>query len=71
MFCRCRYDERGACALKFDASGMIVCSTGQGRRRAYDFEKIFPPNSTQDEVKYVSNYTRDHLLILPLGISGH
>jgi kinesin family protein C2/C3 len=50
VFCRCRYDERGACALKFDASGMIVCSTGQGRRRAYDFEKIFPPNSTQEEV---------------------
>lgn len=50
VFCRCRFDSSGVCALKFDASGLVVCSTAQGRKKAYDFEKIFPPDTTQDEV---------------------
>ena len=50
VFCRSRYDSHGACALRFDASGAIVCYTAQGRKKAYDFEKIFPPDTTQEEV---------------------
>ena len=50
MFCRCRYDGSAACALTFDASGAVVCTTAQGRRKAYDFEKLFPPDTTQEEV---------------------
>ena len=53
VFCRCRYDDSAACALKFDASGMVVCSTAQGRKKAYDFEKIFTPDTTQEEVNLV------------------
>lgn len=50
MFCRCRYDGSAACALTFDASGAVVCTTAQGRKKAYDFEKLFPPDTTQEEV---------------------
>ena len=53
VFCRCRYDSSAACALKFDASGMVVCSTAQGRKKAYDFEKLFPPDTTQEEVRKI------------------
>lgn len=29
---------------------MVVCTTAQGRKKAYEFEKIFPPDTTQEEV---------------------
>lgn len=53
MFCRCRYDGSAACALTFDASGAVVCTTAQGRKKAYDFEKLFPPDTTQEEVSAI------------------
>ena len=52
VFCRCRFDDRSACSLKFDsATGMVVCCTAQGRKKAFDFERVFSPYSTQEEVK--------------------
>ena len=56
VFCRCRYDSSGPCALKFDSNSMVVCTTAQGRKKTYEYEKLFPPDTTQEEVDaYLEN----------------
>ena len=48
---------------------MVVCCTAQGRKKAYDFEKIFSPDSTQDEVALM--LSPPILIIFSSGISRY
>ena len=50
MFCRCRYDDRDKCALKFDGEDGLSCYTSQGREKKYEFERIYNPSTTQEKV---------------------
>ena len=50
VFCRCRYDSSGPCALQFDGGERLSCVTHQGRRKVFEFEKVYTPVTTQEEV---------------------
>jgi kinesin family protein C2/C3 len=50
VFCRCRQDESGPCALTFEGEDLVHCMNNQGRMKSYEFEKVYRPTSTQDEV---------------------
>ena len=62
VFCRCRYDDRGSCALKFENGEIVVCRTPQGRKKTFEFERVYTPDTTQEKVKY-------KIYTLPLGLS--
>ena len=49
MFCRCRYDDTEACTLKFQEE-KVFCVTNQGRKKEYEFEKVYGPDTTQEKV---------------------
>eukprot|EP00731_Ephydatia_muelleri_P021461 Em0014g52a len=51
VFCRCRYDDRGDCALQFDKQeGRVMVRTAQGRKKVFEFEKTYTPDTTQEEI---------------------
>ena len=56
VFCRCRYDSNGPCALQFDGGERVSCITPQGRRKVFEFEKIYTPETTQEEVSTMSGW---------------
>lgn len=49
MFCRCRYDDREVCSLRFDHED-AVCTTSHGRNKTYEFERVYNPNTSQEKV---------------------
>lgn len=50
MFCRCRYDDSDMCALKFDGDERVICTTVQGRKKMFEFEKMYTPDTAQETV---------------------
>ncbi len=50
VFCRCRYDDSDMCALKFDGDERVFCTTMQGRKKMFEFEKMYAPNTAQETV---------------------
>ena len=53
MFCRCRYDDSDMCALKFDDDERVTCTTVQGRKKVFEFEKVYSPETSQETVSSV------------------
>ena len=51
VFCRCRYDSSGACALRFYDDERVTCTTVQGRKKVFEFEKIYAPDTSQEKVQ--------------------
>ena len=47
VFARCRYDDSTKCCLQFPSDHEILAPTG---RKAFKFDKVFPPTSSQEEV---------------------
>ena len=52
VFCRCRYDDSDKCALKFEGDERVICTTVQGRKKIFEFEKIYTPDTAQEIVSY-------------------
>ena len=50
VFCRCRHDSCGPCSLQFEDEERVVCRTNQGRRKVFEFEKVYTPDTTQEKV---------------------
>ncbi|XP_077983807.1 uncharacterized protein LOC144438582 isoform X2 [Glandiceps talaboti] len=50
VFCRCRRDDRVQCAINFPSDHEILCPNPQGGTKKYKFDKVFSPQSSQDEV---------------------
>ena len=50
VFCRCRYDSRGRCGLEFDGEDRIICTTAQGRKKVFEFERVYDPKTQQEKV---------------------
>ena len=50
VFCRCRYDDSDMCALKFDGDERVICTTMQGRKKIFEFEKMYTPDTPQETV---------------------
>ena len=50
MFCYCRYDGSDKCALKFDSDNRVLCTTAQGRKKVFEFEKMYTPETPQETV---------------------
>ena len=52
VFCRCRYDDSDMCALKFEGDERVICTTVQGRKKVFEFEKMYTPDTSQEIVSY-------------------
>lgn len=50
VFCRCRYDSRVEVALDFPSDEEIRGKTAGGQLKTFQFDKVFTPSSTQEEV---------------------
>ena len=51
VFCRVRWDDRVEVAVKFISETEIMVPTGKdGRTKAYEFDKVYPPETQQAEV---------------------
>ena len=50
VFCRCRYDDSDMCALMFDGDERVTCTTVQGRKKVFEFEKMYTPDTSQETV---------------------
>lgn len=53
VFCRCRYDDRGNVALQFEEGETVICRTAQGRKKVFEFERVYPPHTTQEKVRQI------------------
>ena len=51
VFCRVRYDSRTECALNFPSDQDIMAVNPAGKKMSYSYDRVFTPQSTQDEVK--------------------
>ena len=51
VFCRCRHDDSGPCVLRFDWDDRVICTTMQGRRKVFEFERVYTPNTMQEQVR--------------------
>ena len=51
MFCRARKDDRGDNCLKFPTDQDIICTHPQQGKKMFSFDRVFAPNSTQEEVR--------------------
>ena len=49
VFCRCRYDTSGRSGLEFDED-RVICTTAQGRKKVYEFERVYDPSTRQEQV---------------------
>ena len=58
MFCRCRFDDSGPCTMTFDGGDRLQCSTMQGRRKVFEFERVYDPSTTQEKV-----YSREDIIM--------
>lgn len=54
MFCRCRYDDSDMCALTFDGDERVICTTVQGRKKVFEFEKMYAPETSQETVSIIT-----------------
>lgn len=52
VFCRCRYDDSDKCALRFEGDERVICTTVQGRKKIFEFEKMYTPETAQEIVSY-------------------
>ncbi|XP_003389225.1 PREDICTED: kinesin-like protein KIN-14P [Amphimedon queenslandica] len=51
VFCRCRHDERSTSdSLSFEGEDTVSVTTANGKKRKYEFEKVYSPKTTQDMV---------------------
>lgn len=51
VFCRCRQDDRSVCALQFDKQeGRVMVKSAQGRKKMFEFERVYVPTTTQEEI---------------------
>ena len=50
MFCRCRRDDSGPITVEFAGDNIVHCWTRQGRKRTFEFDRVFDPQSTQEQV---------------------
>ena len=52
MFCRCRPDDSEEHVVSFLDEGTLSCPTLQGKEKRFEFDKVFNPSATQEEVSY-------------------
>ena len=57
MFYHCCYDESDMCALKFDGDERVTCSAVQGRKKVFEFEKMYTLDISQETVSSLSRLT--------------
>lgn len=50
MFCRARRDDRAGCCLKFPTDSDIVATDNNQQKKMFSFDKVYDPNSTQEQV---------------------
>lgn len=50
VFCRVRKDDRGEQYLKYPSDQDIMANHPQQGRKMFSFDKVFEPNSTQEQV---------------------
>lgn len=50
VFCRARKDDRGDNCLKFPTDQDIICTHPQQGKKMFSFDRVFAPNSTQEEI---------------------
>lgn len=50
VFCRCRPDNNGTLAVEFPSSTEVQLRNQQGQMRLFEFERVFTPSSTQEDV---------------------
>ncbi|XP_062514240.1 kinesin-like protein klp-3 isoform X2 [Corticium candelabrum] len=50
VFCRCRHDDRYSVALEFPTEGEIAAHTPQGPQKIFEFDKVYGPETTQEQV---------------------
>ena len=49
VFCRCRFDDSGPCTLQVDHEERVICRTVQGRKKAFEFERVYDTRTTQEQ----------------------
>ena len=59
MFCRCRYDDSDMCGLRFDGDERVICTTVQGRKKVFEFEKMYTPDTSQETVSITRTLLSD------------
>ena len=37
------------CGLEFDGEDRVVCTTAQGRKKMFEFERVYDPETTQEK----------------------
>ncbi|XP_065897255.1 kinesin-like protein klp-3 isoform X2 [Dysidea avara] len=50
VFCRCRRDDSAPITIEFTSDNMVHCWTRQGRKRTFEFDRVFDIQSTQEQV---------------------
>ena len=53
MFCRCRPDDSDEHVVSFSEDAIVACPTMQGKEKRFEFDKVFDPSATQEEVRYL------------------
>ena len=53
MFCRCRRDDSGPVTIEFTGENVVNCWTRQGRKRTFEFDRVFDMQSTQEQVRHI------------------
>ena len=51
MFCRCRPDDTDEHVVSFLDEDTVSCPTMQGKEKKFEFDKVFDPSATQEEVR--------------------
>ena len=51
MFCRCRPDNTDEHVVSFLDEDTVSCPTMQGKEKKFEFDKVFDPSATQEEVR--------------------
>jgi len=52
VFCRVRKDDRAENCLKFPSDQDLVAINPQQGKKMFNFDRVFDPNSTQEQVFY-------------------
>jgi kinesin family protein C2/C3 len=50
VFCRARPDDRYSVVLEFPTDGEVAAYTAQGNRKVFEFDKVYKPDTAQEEV---------------------
>ena len=51
VFCRSRPDDHCSVVLEFPAEGEVAAYTAQGNQKVFEFDKVYRPETTQEEVR--------------------